>query len=69
MGLSDPVRLKGGVRIPIRIEWKSSGTICEKFLGYTGPMFHLNWETPVHDRLAIPTRFLYPGIASPDGEE
>ena len=60
LGLSDPVRLRGGIRVPIRIEWKSTGKISERFLGYSGPMFHLNWESPMHDRLAIPTRRLYP---------
>ncbi len=60
MATSAPVRLQGGTRIPIRIEWNSSGIISEQYLGYRGPMFHLNWESPMHDRLAVPTKYLYP---------
>ena len=58
--ISKPVRLAAGKRVSIRIEWSSTDRIKERFLGYDGPMFHLNWESPMHDRLAIPTRFLYP---------
>jgi len=60
MAISKPIRLNVGQRVPIRIEWNSSGSIKERFLGYDGPMFHLHWESPMHDRLAIPTRYMYP---------
>ena len=57
--LSKAVRLPAGKRVQIRIEWNSTGRIRERFLGYNGPMFHLHWESPMHDRLAIPTRYMY----------
>ncbi len=58
--ISKPVRLNAGTTVPIRIEWNSAGKVKERFLGYDGPMFHLHWESPVHDRLAIPTKYMYP---------
>ncbi len=60
VSVSDAIQLQAGARVPIRIEWNSSGKIKERFLGYDGPMFHLHWESPMHDRLTIPIRYLYP---------